>query len=151
MTKPSLHAQAAAIDVAVRYAGRSGESDMLVRGLKAARRTLFKLQSWRDRLSEDADVLEGLHIAEGLETALDVMAEGFRPCWSTGSTAIMAKFPVLSGIEALTIIADHDLNGAGLRAASEAADRWQTAGRETHVFQRETPGDFNDAFREIER
>ena len=71
--------------------------------------------------------------------------------WSTGSTAIMAKFPVLSGIEALTIIADHDLNGAGLRAASEAADRWQTAGRETHVFQRETPGDFNDAFREIER
>jgi hypothetical protein len=103
------------------------------------------------RLSEDADVLEGLHIAEGLETALDVMAEGFRPCWSTGSTAIMAKFPVLSGLEALTIIADHDLNGAGLRAASEAADRWQTAGRETHVFQRETPGDFNDAFREIER
>jgi Toprim domain len=103
------------------------------------------------RLSGDADVLEGLHIAEGLETALDVMAEGFRPCWSTGSTAIMAKFPVLSGIEALTIIADHDLNGAGLRAASEAADRWQTAGRETHVFQRETPGDFNDAFREIER
>jgi hypothetical protein len=51
----------------------------------------------------------------------------------------------------LTVVADHDLNGAGLRAASEAADRWQTAGRETHVFQRETPGDFNDAFREINR
>ena len=45
------------------------------------------------RLSLDEDVLEGLHIAEGLETALDVMAEGFRPCWSTGSTALMAKFP----------------------------------------------------------
>ena len=103
------------------------------------------------RLSLDEDVLEGLHIAEGLETALDVMAEGFRPCWSTGSTALMAKFPVLAGIECLTVVADHDLNGAGLRAASEAADRWQTAGRETHVFQRETPGDFNDAFREIER
>jgi Toprim domain len=103
------------------------------------------------RLSEDADVLEGLHIAEGLETALDVMAEGFRPTWSTGSTALMAKFPVLGGIECLTVVADHDLNGAGLRAASEPADRWQTAGRETHVFQRETPGDFNDAFREIER
>ena len=103
------------------------------------------------RLSLDEDVLEGLHIAEGLETALDVMAEGFRPCWSTGSTALMAKFPVLAGIECLTVVADHDLNGAGLRAASEAADRWQTAGRETHVFQRETPGDFNDAFREINR
>jgi hypothetical protein len=54
MTKPSLHAQAAAIDVAVRYAGRSGESDMLVRGLKAARQTLFRLQSWRARLPTEA-------------------------------------------------------------------------------------------------
>ena len=60
MTKPSLHAQAAAIDVVVRYAGRSppkmrpGESDMLVRGLKAARQTIFKLQSWRDRLPTEA-------------------------------------------------------------------------------------------------
>ena len=60
MTKPSLHAQAAAINVAVRYAGRSppkmrpGESDMLVRGLKAARQTIFKLQSWRDRLPTEA-------------------------------------------------------------------------------------------------
>jgi hypothetical protein len=60
MTKPSLHAQAAAINVAVRYAGRSppkmrpGESDMLVRGLTAARQTLFKLQSWRDRLPTEA-------------------------------------------------------------------------------------------------
>ena len=31
------------------------------------------------RLSEDADVLHGLHVAEGIETALDAMARGFRP------------------------------------------------------------------------
>ena len=55
MTKPSLQAQAAAIDVAVRYAGRSGESDMLVRGLKAARQTLLRIQSWRDRLPTEAN------------------------------------------------------------------------------------------------
>jgi len=76
------------------------------------------------------------------------MAEGFRPCWSTGSTALMAKFPVLSGIEALTINADHDENHAGERAAAEVESRWREAGRETHVYLRETPGDFNDAFRE---
>jgi phage/plasmid primase-like uncharacterized protein len=100
------------------------------------------------RLSLDEDVLEGLHIAEGLETALDVMAEGFRPCWSTGSTALMARFPVLAGIEALTINADHDENHAGERAAAEVESPWREAGRETHVYLRETPGDFNDAFRE---
>jgi putative DNA primase/helicase len=96
-------------------------------------------------------VLEGLFLAEGLETALDPMARGFRPIWSTGSSGLMASFPVLAGIEALTIFADHDENGAGLRAANEAASRWRTAGRETHVHQRETAGDFNDAFREAER
>ena len=41
--------------------------------------------------------------------------------WATGSTAIMAKLPVVSGIEALTMIADHDANGAGERAAAEVA------------------------------
>lgn len=103
------------------------------------------------RLSRDEDVLEGLHLAEGLETALDAMAKGFRPIWSTGSKALMAKFPLLAGIECLTLFADHDPNGAGLRAAREAEARWLEAGRETHVYQREITGDFNDAFREAKR
>ena len=103
------------------------------------------------RLTPDDEVLSGLHLAEGLETALDAMARGFRPMWSAGSTSIMAKFPLLAGIECLTIFADHDENGAGQRAASEAAARWLAAGRETHVYQREIPGDLNDAGREARR
>ena len=103
------------------------------------------------RLSEDADVLEGLHLAEGLESALSAMSKGFRPMWATGSTALMAKFPVLSGIEALTIIADHDANGAGERAAAEVASRWREAGGETHVYLREVLGDFNDVLLETAR
>ena len=54
MTKPSLQAQAAAIDAAVQYVGQSDSPDPLVRELKAARQTLFKLQSWRDRLPTEA-------------------------------------------------------------------------------------------------
>jgi putative DNA primase/helicase len=103
------------------------------------------------RLSENADVLEGLHIAEGLETALAGMSIGLRPMWAAGSTALMAKFPVLSGIEALTIIADRDANGAGERAAAEVASRWREAGRETHVYLREVLGDFNDVLLEAAR
>jgi len=103
------------------------------------------------RLSEDADVLEGLHIAEGLESAFSAMSKGFRPMWATGSAALMAKFPVLSGIEALTIIADHDAHGAGERAAAEVASRWREAGRETHVYLREVLGDFNDVLLETAR
>jgi phage/plasmid primase-like uncharacterized protein len=96
------------------------------------------------RLTADEDVLGGLHIAEGLETALAAMSKGLRPMWSTGSTSIMAKLPVLSGIECITIIADHDENGAGEKAAREAGDRWLDAAREARVWTPQTLGDFND-------
>jgi hypothetical protein len=96
------------------------------------------------RLSPDDDVLGGLHMAEGLETALDMMARGLRPMWSCGSTSIMAKMPVVGGIECLTILADHDENGAGERAALELEKRWREAGREVLIVAPAAPGDFND-------
>jgi hypothetical protein len=97
------------------------------------------------RLTRDEGVHEGLFLAEGLETALAGMAIGLRPMWATGTTSVMKRFPVLAGIEALTIIADHDRNGAGERAARELAARWLKAGRETHVFAWSDYGDLNDA------
>jgi putative DNA primase/helicase len=96
------------------------------------------------RLSPDEEVLGGLHIAEGLETALDMMARDYRPMWSCGSTSIMAKMTVVSGIECITILADHDDNGAGERAAQELEQRWLEAGREAIVITPLAPGDFND-------
>ena len=93
-------------------------------------------------------MLEGLFLAEGLETSLDAMSRGLRPIWSTGSTACMVKFPLIGGVEALTIIADNDASGAGQRAATEAAARWIEAGRGARVYQREIEGDLNDAYRE---
>jgi hypothetical protein len=85
------------------------------------------------RLTPDEDVTHGLFLAEGLETALAAMSKGLRPAWSTGSTSIMAKMPVLCGIGSLTIIADNDENGAGERAAREAGRRWKEAGRVVRV------------------
>lgn len=100
------------------------------------------------RLSLDEDVLAGLHIAEGLETALDAMARGKRPMWATGSTALMAKLPVLAGIERLTIFADRDENGAGETAAIEAVLRWREAGREATARRLKRGfGDINDLSR----
>ena len=75
------------------------------------------------------------------------MSIGLRPTWATGSTALMAKFPVLSGIEALTIIADNDANGAGERAADEVVARWAQAGRETRIIIWDGIGDINDALK----
>jgi hypothetical protein len=109
---------------------------------------LGKAKSWGPagivRLSRDEDVAGGLGIAEGIETALAAMARGFRPMWSTGSTAMMAKFPLLPAIQSLTLFADHDQNGAGLKAAQEAQARWLAEGREARVFMTNELGDIND-------
>lgn len=96
------------------------------------------------RLSRDEDVLQGLHLAEGLETALSAMAKGLRPVWSTGSTALMKTFPVLAGTNCLTIIADHDATGAGEKAAREVEARWRRAGREATIVMPTTRGDLNE-------
>ena len=78
---------------------------------------------------------------------MSAAALGFRPIWSTGSMSILSKFPVLSGIEALTVFADNDANGAGERAANELAARWLEAGREARVIVWDGIGDINDALR----
>jgi hypothetical protein len=65
--------------------------------------------------------------------------------WATGSTSLMAKFPVLGGVECLTLIVDHDRNRAGEEAARETEARWRAAGREVRLRQPNQLGDFNDA------
>ena len=89
------------------------------------------------RLSRDDETLAGLHLVEGLESGLALMVEGFRPCWSMGSTWVMAEFPVLAGIEALRAFADNDKNGAGLRSARAVEARWLAAGRDARIIFRD--------------
>ncbi len=101
------------------------------------------------RLTPDEDVTYGLCLAEGLETALSAMAKGLCPVWASGSTALMKTFPILAGIESLTVVADRDANGAGERAAREVEARWRAAGRETRIFMPASPGDLNDLLQRV--
>jgi putative DNA primase/helicase len=106
------------------------------------------------KLTPDEEVTHGLGIAEGLETALSVMGNyGFRPMWATLSTSTMAKFPVLPGIEFLTIWADNDTTKAsgktpGIDAARECGARWAAEGAEGEILTppmlRPDGTDFND-------
>jgi hypothetical protein len=105
------------------------------------------------RLSPDDEVETGLHLIEGLESALSMMMMGFVPIWAAGSSATMAKFPVLDGIECLTAIADNDVEDAagreaGQQAAREVCQRWANAGRKAVVKTPKRPGeDANDILR----
>jgi putative DNA primase/helicase len=95
------------------------------------------------KLSPDEDVSMGLHLAEGFETGLAAMIAGFRPLWSSYSADAIARFPVLPGIEAVTILADHDQ--AGLSAAFACAQSWQKADREAAIrFRSRSGSDYAD-------
>lgn len=90
------------------------------------------------RLSDDCEVTAGLGIAEGIETALAVP---FRPVWACLSAGQLAAFPVLAGIEALTIFADQD--ATGINAANACGERWHAADREV-TMAAPLAGDFAD-------
>jgi putative DNA primase/helicase len=104
------------------------------------------------RLWPDDAVEQGLVIGEGIETtlaaAVGMMIDGtlLQPAWAAGSKQAIAGFPVLSGIDALTILVDDD--AAGYAAAQECALRWAKAGREV-VRLVPLHNDFNDILGEV--
>lgn len=93
------------------------------------------------KLTADEAVTMGLGICEGIETGLSVMQAGW-PIWAVGSAGSIAEFPVLSGIECLTVFADADETGQ--RAAEACAKRWAGAGREASIVTPKMAGDWND-------
>jgi putative DNA primase/helicase len=87
-----------------------------------------------------------LLIGEGIETTLSASILGFgSPAWSVIDAGEMRRFPALPGISRLTIAVDHDVTGAGEKAAAETKARWEAAGLRVRTAMPSTPGeDFND-------
>lgn len=102
------------------------------------------------RLSPGETVSYGLGVCEGIETGISILNFGWGPVWSALFSGGIAGFPVLGGIDALTIFADHDDNGAGQDAALRCAERWADAGREVIIRTPLKPGDdWNDVAQEV--
>jgi putative DNA primase/helicase len=86
------------------------------------------------RLWPDEDVTLGLVLGEGIETCLAAARAGLMPVWATLSAHNLAAFPVLPGIEGLTVLVDHDHPNpktgkrAGIEAAQSLIERYVTAG-----------------------
>jgi putative DNA primase/helicase len=109
-------------------------------GHKIDRRFLGPVQGAAIILDPWDEVSTGLHIAEGVETGMAARQLGLRPVWSLGSAPLIAAFPVLGGVECLTLLAESD--AASGRACAECADRWRSAGRE--VIIKPPPAPFKD-------
>jgi hypothetical protein len=109
---------------------------------KTLRMMLGKMAAGAIKIDPDEHVTQGLCIGEGLETALAGRQFGYAPAWSLLNANGLAKFPVLAGIEGLTIFVDKD--EAGLAAMNECGNRWQEAGRDVFTLRTEVGSDLND-------
>jgi hypothetical protein len=114
------------------------------------------------RLWPEEAVDRRLVLGEGSETVLAaatcIQHRGalLLPAWAAGSAGAIRKFPILPGVEVLTLLVDNDLpdqhgRRAGQEAAAECAARWSAAGRDVIRLTPKTAGaDFNDVVRHAE-
>jgi DNA primase len=85
-----------------------------------------------------------LAVAEGIENALTAIAAGYA-AWSGVSAGGMQSVVLPRMVEKVLIVADHDANGVGQRAARKAADRWLAEGRQVRIAPTRLGEDLNDA------
>jgi hypothetical protein len=116
-------------------------------GRKVGRRMLGKASGSAIKLDADDAVCQGLIVGEGVETCLAARQIGLKPVWALGSVGSIGAFPILPGVDALTILAESDSTGANERAISQCGDRWNAAKRGVIVAAPKFGGDINDAIR----
>jgi hypothetical protein len=120
-------------------------------GRKLDRKMLGRARCAAIKLDADEGVTLGLHIGEGLETCIAARLAGFRPVWALGSASGIAAFPVLAGVEAITVLGEVNDGGANHRAAQACAARWTKAGQEAFIVAPLSGDDLNDVWREVVR
>ena len=118
---------------------------LTVEGAKVDRRMIGIAAGAAVKIDADDAVTGGLNIGEGIETAMTGCIFGLRPAWALGSAAGISSFPVLAGLECLTILAENDPTNA--KAIETCARRWHAAGREVVIVQPKIGSDLNDALR----
>ncbi len=114
-------------------------------GCKLDRRMLGQASGSAIKIDPDDAITMGLAIGEGIETVQAARALAFRPAWAVASAGAIATFPVLPGVECLTLLAENDPTNA--RAVDTCARRWHAAGREVIVVEPASGSDILDALR----
>jgi hypothetical protein len=99
------------------------------------------------KFDPDEDVTQGICIGEGVETCLSGRLIGYRPVWSVLNKNGVADFPVLPGIDGLTIFGEHDEKQQSMKAIQSCAERWLAAGKEVLTAWPMAGNDLNDELR----
>jgi Toprim domain/CHC2 zinc finger len=112
-------------------------------GRKIGRKFLGPVGRAAIKLDPDEEITNGLHIGEGVETAMAARQLGYKPAWALGSAGAISNFPVLSGVETMTFLREHD--DANERAVHECASRWLATKHKLRNVWPSTGKDMNDS------
>jgi putative DNA primase/helicase len=118
-------------------------------GRKLKRMMLGRARGAAIKLDADENVTLGLTIGEGIETCIAARLAGFRPVWALGSADAIGGFPVLSGIEAITMLGETDDGGKNYENTQACVERWIGAGREAIAVVPVAGDDLNEVWREV--
>ena len=83
-----------------------------------------------------------LAVGEGVETCLAARVLGHAPTWALGSVGMIAKFPVLEGVNTLRVLGE--TGEASARAIDLCGQRWHRAGRRVQIVMPSVGSDLND-------
>ena len=94
---------------------------------------------------------ERLVVGEGIEstlaaaTRISYRGAPLTPAWSAVAKGGLGRLPVLPGVDRLVLLADHDMNGEGQKAADCCRQIWCAHGRSVALLVPKQAGwDFND-------
>jgi hypothetical protein len=118
-------------------------------GRKIDRWMLGRVGGAAIKLDADENVTLCLTIGEGIETCIAGWLAGFRPVWALGSAGAIGDFPVLPGVEAITLLGKINDGGVNHCAAQACTARWTEAEREAVVIEPVVGDDLNTVWREI--
>jgi putative DNA primase/helicase len=85
---------------------------------------------------------EKLTVGEGVETCMAAQQLGLAPAWALGPVGKIERFPVLDGVQVLTILGEP--GEASAQAIQMCGRRWKQAGRRVLISRSSVGSDHND-------
>jgi putative DNA primase/helicase len=111
-------------------------------GTKLGRRMLGIV--YRAAIKLDPVIDETLAVGEGVETCMAARQLGLGPAWALGSVGAISFFPLIDGVQRLTVLGER--GDVSARAIKIVGTRWRKAGRRVRVVMPNVGSDLNDIF-----
>jgi Toprim domain len=111
-------------------------------GTKLGRRMLGIV--YRAAIKLDPVIDETLAVGEGVETCMAARQLGLGPAWALGSVGAISFFPLIDGVQRLTVLGER--GDVSARAIKIVGSRWRKAGRRVRVVMPNVGSDLNDIF-----